>query len=361
MKKLISVILLFASLIAYSQQKEGYEIIKLVKTTPVKNQQFSNACWSFSTTSFIETEIIRKQNIEVILSPMFFVYFNYLNQAENYIRMHGQTRFSCGGLTFHVMNVLKNYGCTPQFVYSGLPEGIEMLDCSNIVNSIYSKIDSIVRLNEIDTSWKEAIIKDLNKYLGKPPEVFKYKNSIFNPLDFSKKYCDINPDDYIVITSYNHHPFYEKCFLEVPANWYHGEYFNVPINEMMMVIDSALYNGYSLIWDGDVTEYPLIKDNQVDFSVQILDLPTGQNSPEQINQKLRQLTFDNYTTTEDHLSHLVGIAKDKSGNKYYLLKDSNGTGNLLNGYLLVSEAYIKLKTISVMTHKDILNKVDNRK
>lgn len=357
MKKLISIIFLSMSFIAFSQQKEGFTIQKLIKTTPIKNQQESNACWSFSTTSFIETEILRKQNKEVILSPMFFVYYNYINQAENYVRMHGQTRFSPGGLTFHVTDVLKNYGCVPEDIYSGFPEDVKILDCSNITNSIKSKLDSIVRLDKIDTSWKTSVSKDLEKYVGKVPQIFKYKKSNFTPLDFLKNYCDINLEDYIEITSYNHHPFHEKCVLEVPANWYHGGYYNLPINELMMVIDSALYNGYSLVWDGDVTEYPLIKNNNVDYSVQIIDLSPDQNLPKSINQELRQQTFDDYTTTEDHLSHLVGIALDKSGNKYYILKDSQGTDKFLNGYLLVSEAYIKLKTISVMTHKSILKRV----
>jgi bleomycin hydrolase len=357
MKKLFILLLLSMSFIAFSQQKDGFTIQKLVKTTPVKNQQGSNACWSFSTTSFIETEILRKQNKEVILSPMYFVYYNYINQAENYVRMHGQTRFAAGGLTFHVMNVLKTYGCVPQDVCSGLPEGIETLNCSDIVSSIGSKIDSIVHLDKIDISWKTAILKNLDKYIGKVPETFKYKNSNYTPLDFSKKICNINPDDYIEITSYNHHPFHEKCVLEVPANWYHGEYYNLPIGELMMVIDSALYNGYSLVWDGDITEYPLVKNNEVDFSVYMIDLPSEQNYADKINQKLRQQTFDNYITTEDHLSHLVGIALDKSGKKYYLLKDSQGTDSPLNGYLLISEAYIKLKTISVLTHKSVLKRV----
>lgn len=357
MKMLISIIFLSISFIAFSQQKEGFTIQNLVKTTPIKNQQESNACWSYSTTSFIESEILRKQNKEVILSPMFFVYYNYINQAENYVRMHGQSRFSPGGLTFHMLNVLQKHGCVPQDVYSGLPEGIGILNCSDVLNSISSKIDSIVRLDKIDTSWKTSISKDLEKYIGKVPETFKYKNSNYTPLDFSKKICDINPNDYIEITSYNHHPFYEKCVLEVPANWYHGEYYNLPIDELMMVIDSALNNGYSLVWDGDVTEYPLVKNNEVDFSVNTLDLPLDQNVPLKVTQELRQQTYNNYTTTEDHLSHLVGISLDKSGNKYYILKDSQGANRLLNGYLLVSEAYIKLKTISVMTHKSVLEGV----
>lgn len=361
MKKLITIIFLIYSSVAFSQQKEDFEIIKLVKTTPVKNQQYSNACWSFATTSFIETEIIRNQNREIILSPMYFVYYNYMYLAENYIRMHGQTRFSPGGLTFHALNVLKNYGCVPQEIFSGLPERIENLDCSDVYNSVKSKLDSLVHLERIDTSWKASIIKDLERYIGKVPEVFEYENSNLNPLDFSNNICHINTEDYIEITSYNHHPFYEKCFLQVPANWYHGTYYNLPINELMMVIDSALYNGYSLVWDGDVTEYPLIKDNRIDYSIHILDLPPDQNLPENINQELRQKTFDNYTTTEDHLSHLVGIAMDNSGNKYYVLKDSQGTDKFLNGYLLISEAYVRLKTISIMTHKDVLNKVLGKK
>jgi Aminopeptidase C len=357
MKITITIIFLTLPFITFSQQKDGYEIVKLVKTTPVKNEQYSNACWSFATTSFIETEILRKQNREIILSPMYFVYHNYFLQTWNYIRMHGQTRFSPGGLTFHALNALKNYGCVPQEVYSGLPKGMGILLSYELTDSIKSKLDSIVRLYKIDTTWKGSIVKDMEKYMGKPPDVFKYEGSDFNPLSFSKNICDINSDDYIEITSFNHHPFYEKCFLEVPANWNHGEYYNLPINYLMAVIDSALYNGYSLIWDGDVTEYPLMKNGEVDFTVQVLDLVVAGNAAKNINQELRQHSFDDYTTTEDHLSHLVGIALDKAGGKYYILKDFQGNDKLLNGYLLVSEAYIKLKTISVMTHKSVLKRV----
>ncbi len=357
MKNIYIVLFLLVSSVLSAQNKEGYEIIKLVETTPVKNQQFSNACWSFATTSFIETEILRIQNKEILLSPMFFVYYNYLNQAENYVRMHGQTRFSPGGLAFHAFNVFNNRGCIPLQKYDGLPNELEILDCSQVVNSIKTKLDSIVQLDKINSLWRISILKDLEEYLGQAPETFEYEGHSITPQDFAAQYCKINPKDYIEITSYSHHPFNEKCFLEVPANCYHGEYYNLPINEFMMVIDSALYNGYSLVWDGDVSEYPLISNNQIDFSINVLDLPSELNQPKFINQKLRQKSFDNYTTTEDHLSHLVGIARDKSGNKYYILKDSQGNDKFLNGYIYLSESYVMLKTISVMTHKGILEKV----
>ncbi len=357
MKNIYIVLFLIGSSVLSAQNKDGYEIIKLIETTPVKNQQYSNACWSFATTSFIETEIFRMQNKEIILSPMFFVYYNYLNQAENYVRMHGQTRFSPGGLTFHLFNVFNNKGCIPELNYSGLPQGYEILDCSDIVYSIKTILDSIVQLDKIDSLWQISIIKDLNKYMGKAPEEIVYNGDTVSAQAFSSQYCKINPKDYIEITSFSHHPFNEKCFLEVPANWYHGEYYNLPINEFMMVIDSALYNGYSLVWDGDISEYPLINNNQIDYSINILDLPTELNQSQYINQKLRQKSFDNYTTTEDHLSHLVGIAQDKYGNKYYILKDSQGANNFLNGYIYLSDSYVKLKTISVLAHREILEKV----
>lgn len=357
MKNILIVLFIIISSVLFAQEKDGFEIIKLVETTPVKNQQFSNACWSFATTSFIETEILRMQNKEIILSPMFFVYNNYLNQAENYVRMHGQTRFSPGGLTFHAFNVFNNKGCIPELNYSGLPQGYEILDCSDIVYSIKTKLDSIVQLDKIDSLWQISVIKDLNKYMRKVPETFEYKGYTTTSQDFAAQYCKINPNDYIEITSYSHHPFYEKCFLEVPANWYHGEYYNLPINEFMMVIDSALYNEYSLVWDGDISEYPLVNNNQIDYSINILNLQSELNQPQYINQELRQKSFENFTTTEDHLSHLVGIAQDESGNKYYILKDSQGSDKFLNGYMLISEAYLRLKTISVMTHREILEKV----
>lgn len=359
MKKYLTTLLLitFYFSTSFTQEKDGFKTVKLVKTTAVKDQEYSNACWSFATTSFIETEILRMLNKEIVLSPMYFVYHNYLNQAENYLRMHGQARFSPGGLTFHVFDVLEKHGCVPNVEFSGKNRDAETLDCTDLLNTIKPKLDSIVQCNRINSSWKEVIEEDLKKYLGEVPLNFRFENSTVSPNEFANQFCKIDVNNYVSITSFSHHPFYEKFFLEVPANWNHGEYYNLPVEKFMMVIDSAIYNGYSLVWDGDVSEYPIINNNMVDYTVQVIDLPPAYNLPGQITQEIRQQSFNSYLTTEDHLSHLIGIAQDSSGNKYYILKDSLGHDKFLNGYFLLSEAYVKLKTISVMTHKDVLNKV----
>ena len=206
--------------------------------------------------------------------------------------------------------------------------------------------------NEMITqeSWKKAVQGTLNAYMGTPPLSFEYKGKTYTPKTFADEVIGINPDDYYEITSYSHHPFYSKIILETQANWNHGSYLNIPIKEWKDLIDYALANGYTLSWDGDVSEIGFNRTTGfAELSGPYKDKPL-------ITQEMRQKTFNNYSTKDDHNMHLIGVTQDKSGKRYYIIKNSWGTSNELNGYVYMSENYLLLKTISVLVHKDAISK-----
>jgi aminopeptidase C len=274
-RNFILLALLLISISVISQNADDLTIDYLIQTSEVKNQYNSNACWSFSSTSFLEAELKRMYNLDIVLSPMFFIHYNYAFQAENYLDKNGSTRFSPGGLAFHALDVYDKFGFVP--------------------------IDNY----EVNFSF----------------------------------------------TSYKDFELYKKCDLPVPANWKNQTYYNLPLEEFIAMVNYAIENGFTLLWDGDVSEYPIITNQGVDFKVEKVDLFQYPNDT-LINDELRQLTFNDKSTTEDHNSHIVGIAMDKNDNKYYILKDSNGQDNFAKGFIYISENYLALKTISLIVHKD---------
>ena len=341
------------SIITYSQQKEGFKVIKLIESTSIKNQQSSGTCWSFATTSFIETEAIRLGKEPVILSPIFYVTPAYIAKADKYIRLHGNSYFAEGDLTFSVMNTYKKYGAIPEKVYNGIILGEYKHDHYEMDNLLFAMVKSVGASDYgkiKQDSWKKSIKSTLNAYLGNPPDSFIYEGKSYTPITFAAEKIGINPDDYTEITSYNHHPFYQKIILEIPANWNHNFYLNLPIQDFKEVIDNALKQGYSLCWDGDVSESGFEDEKG------IAELSGEFNNDSTITQEIRQLTFDNFTTQDDHNMHLIGLAKDKNGNAYYILKNSEGNNNDCGGYIYMSEKYLLLKTISVMVNKDMIPK-----
>jgi len=341
----------FSSLLTYSQQKEGFKIVKLLESTPIKDQQSSGTCWSFATTSFIETEAIRFGKKSVILSPIFYVPPTYIGKAEKFIRLNGNSYFADGDLTFSVMDAYKKYGAIPENNYSGLIENEVRLDENEMQDLLQAMVKSIATsgYGKIkQNSWKKSIEGTLEAYIGTIPDNFIYEGVTYSPKSFADKYIGMNPDDYIEITSYNHHPFYKKFILEIPANWNNNYYLNLPIQEFKYLIDNALKQGYSLCWDGDVTESGF--EGEKGFA----EIRGSYQNEKVITQEMRQFTFNNYTTKDDHNMHLIGIAKNNDGDNFYILKDSNGNNNDCGGYIYMSENYLLLKTISVMVHKDAL-------
>jgi bleomycin hydrolase len=325
---------------------DGYKIISLIKSTPIKDQQLTGDCWSYATTSFIETEAMRIGKDSVVLSPMFFVAPTYIDKAEKYIRMNGKSTFTEGDLTFSVMKAYKKYGAIPESVYSGKIDPASKHDHGEMNDSLFEKVKYYVSSGR-GTMTIEGCRKDMERILsntmGKVPETFIYKQKQYTPKSFANEMIGINPNDYIEITSFSHHPFYSKFILEIESNWNNNYYLNLPINDFIKVIDNALLHNYSVCWDGDI--YDGVSDGFAVLS----------NNYKSVTQQTRQEAFDNQTTQDVHNMHIIGIAEDNKGNRFYIVKNSSDIKNC-GGYLYMSKEYLMQKTISVLVNRNAIPK-----
>ncbi|MCY1634436.1 aminopeptidase C [Marinifilum sp. D737] len=382
MNKLFLTLLLMSSLHMVSAQEQQNEkkftTVTEVKTTPVKNQQSTGTCWSFATTSFIETELLRMGAPELDLSEMYIVREAYSKKAKRYFRLHGKGNFSEGGQAHDVINVVKTHGFVPESIYSGNQYEGDFHIHKEMVKSTKAMLDEIVKNpnKKITPVWFATVNGVLDTYMGKLPESFEFNGKEYTPQAFAKE-VGFNASDYVELTSYNHHPFYSKINLEIPDNWSDDLYYNVPIDDLMEVMNHAIENGYSVCWDGDVSEkgfshrkgyavLPAVKETDMSNSEiakwedgveNKTEKPKGNTNEPKVTQELRQKTFDNFQTTDDHLMHLTGIVKDQNGTLYYKTKNSwADDSNKFGGYLNMSEAYVKLKTVAIMVHKDALPK-----
>ena len=322
---------------------EGYKIITLIKSSPLKDQQATGLCWSFATTSFIETEAIRLGKSPVVLSPMFFVTPTVVDKAEKYIRMNGKSYFGSGDLTFSVLHAYKNWGAIPQTVYSGKKDSTSKYDHGEMDKALLEKVKYYVnsgRGNMTTEAYRKDISEILSGTMGKVPDTFIYKQKSYTPKSFAKEMVGINPDDYVEITSFSHHPFYSKFILEIEANWNNNYYLNLPLNDFGDVVDYALSHNYSVCWDGDTYTY--------NDGFAVLN-----DSINNITQQMRQIAFDNYTTTDVHNMHIIGIAENNKGKRFYIVKNSSDQRNC-GGYIYMSKEYLLLKTISVMVNKNAI-------
>jgi bleomycin hydrolase len=347
-----------------------FDTLAVIKTTPVKSQNKSGTCWSYATTSYVETEIMRMGGPELDLSEMYFVNYAYRAKAESYIQLHGLANFSPGGQAHDVLDVIRAHGMATQKAYPGLVKGYEKdvhfeMDAglAGFLKAVSKKPDG-----KLSAAWKDAFVALLNSYMGTPPEP-----------DVASKF---NPDDYVELTSYTHHPFYQPFRLELPDNWsFNAAYYNLPIDELMAVIDYALQNNYSVCWDGDVSDpgfshkdaLAILPETKVE-NLQGTEQSRWENlspaelrknmysfrSPvpeKKVSQQMRQVAFERQEATDDHLMHLTGMLKDQNGTLYYITKNSwSATSNKNGGFLNMSEAYLRMNTIAIMVHKDAIPK-----
>jgi len=326
--------------------------------TTVKNQQNTGTCWSFATASFFESELIRMGKPDHDLSEMFFARQIYMDKAQNYLLRQGKAQFSQGGLSHDVIAAFIKGGAVPETVYSGKLPGDHIHDHSEMEVAMKGMLDVLAKQKRLSQKWTAAVVGILDAYMGEAPEKFTYNGKEFTPHSYAAS-LGIQPGDYVSFTSYAHHPMYEKCVLEIPDNWSNGWYYNVPVTDLTAIVENAIKNGYSVAWDGDVSE----KGFAAGKGIAVLpadesrdDLFTAPGKELAVTQQSRQETFMNYSTTDDHLMHLTGLAEDQKGTKYFYIKNSWGEISPYQGYLYMSEPYFKMKTVGLMVNKNAVPK-----
>ena len=365
---------------------EGFQFttIDSIAITPVKDQNRSGTCWSYSTIGFLESELIRMGKGEYDLSEMFVVHHTMLDRAEYVVRMYGTAQFAPGGSAYDVIYCLKNYGLVPQEAMSGIKYGSTPADTLPVHSELDAVAGGVVKavtnsgLKKLTPVWKQALTAIYDTYLGERPTTFTYKGKQYTPKTFAEE-LGLNADDYVSITSYTHHPFYSTFALEVPDNWRMDQMYNVPMDTMMLIIDNALANGYTLAWGADVSEMCFTRKGLgvVPEEEKAVDL-TGSDAarwlglsatdkreeltkkplPEKtITQQMRQAAYDTWENTDDHGMQIFGTAKDQNGKRYYMVKNSWGTKRSeYKGIWYVSEAYMQYKTNDVLVHKNAIPK-----
>ncbi len=370
MKKLIfyfTFLFISVSLTAQEQYKFTDDID--LDATPVISQGNTGTCWSFSTSSFLESEIIRLTGKRIDISEMYNVRNTYPKKAYNYVMRQGKAQFGEGGLAHDVFNSIREFGLVPIDAYSGLMNGSTHHNHAEMVAVLTSMLDTYIKNpgRKLDSKWQEAFDSVLDVYLGKNITEFTFEGKKYTPLQFAEM-LKINPDNYVSITSFTQAPFYSSFILNIPDNFSNGSFYNVPINELVEIIDHALENGFTVEIDCDVSEKTFSsKDGIAVVPSNSLNNLKALHSiyPEmKVTQEFRQQEFENFDTTDDHLMHITGTVKDQKGNKYYKVKNSWGTDpNRTNfdGYVYFSEAYVRLKTISITLHKDGLSNGEAKK
>lgn len=376
---------LFAFSTVAQEKTEGYKFttVKENAITPVKNQASSSTCWSFSGIGFLESELIRMGKGTYDLSEMFIVRKNLEDKAKKYIRANGHLNFAPGGSFADDIDAMGEYGLMPEADYKGLNYGEDTHKQGEMDNALSAYLKAILenKNKTLSTAWYRGFQGILDAYLGEVPESFTYDGKSYTPISF-RDMLGLKASDYVSFTSFTHHPFYKPFIIEVPDNWRWAESYNVPLDEMIQVIDDAIQNGYTVAWASDVSEMGFTRngigivpdenspENAGSDQTRWLGLSTrerndqllakinkGENIAEKnITQEMRQTAYDNYQTTDDHGMQIYGIAKDQYGKKYYMVKNSWGETGNYKGIWYVSEPFVRYKTLSFVVNKHALPK-----
>jgi len=334
------------------------------EVTPVEDQGSSGTCWSYSTGSFLESEMIKRGGEPIHLSKVYMARKSYEEKAVNFLRMHGSLNYGDGGLGHDVVNMYGKYGAIPQEIYSGLTFGNEENEFGEMQAVLKGMLDALLKApndGKLTPVWRKAFNGVLDAYLGAVPAEFDYKGKRYTPQTFAKEVVKLDAEDYLEFISVNDAPYHTKTTLMVPDNWALQPAWNIPVEEITTVIDHALRNGYTVAWGGDVSEPTFSWKNGVAFTTMAetddLTKEERQNlfkSPQPepvITSEMRQQAFDNYGTTDDHGMQLTGIATDQNGTEWYVVKNSWGDTNDYKGYLYMSKPYVQYKTTAFMVNK----------
>ncbi len=373
------------------KKEEGF-IFTTVKENPItsiKNQNRAGTCWCYSTLSFLESELLRMGKGEYDFSEMYTVYNTYIDRAKAAVRTHGDVSFSEGGSFYDVIYGMKHYGLVPEEqMRPGVTYGDTLsnhTELSAVTNAYVGAIakgeqKKLQMTPDHQPLWVKGLVGIYDAYLGKRPETFEYNGKTYTPMSFYES-TGLNADDYVSLTSYTHHPFYEKFVIEVQDNWRWGQSYNLPIDELMEVFDYAINNGYTIAWGADVSEdgftrnglavMPDLKKIQETTGSDmakwlklssLMKRPIEKPEPQfWCTQEERQAAYDNWETTDDHGMHIYGIAKDQEGTEYYMVKNSWGDSGKYHGIWYASKAFARYKTMNIIVHKNAIPKAIAKK
>ena len=391
MKKMLTMALLAClALSANAQEKKDstknkpvFTTIKENKITSIKDQNRSGTCWAYSTLSYFESEILKNTGKTYDLCEMFVAHHTYTDRAIASVRMHGDVSFSQGGSAYDVLYCLQNYGICPEeaMPLPGTLYGDSLANFGEFFSVLEPYVNAIAKSNskKLSPAWKTGFNGILDAYLGKLPEKFTYQGKTYTPKTFVQS-LGLNLDDYVTITSYTHHPFWSKFAVEVQDNWRWPLSYNLPMEDMMRVIDNAVNQGYTIAWGGDVTEdgftrkglgiaYDVKKARSMAgtdadhwFKLSSTEKKSkldslGIDAPEIVpTQEMRQEAYDNWETTDDHGMLIFGIAKDQHGREYYMVKNSWGEYGDYKGIWYMSKNYVAYKTMDFMVNKNAIPK-----
>ena len=395
MKKIMSIVVLIALTMGAWAQVDSTDIKKdsiedgfrfttvdSVAITSVKDQNRSGTCWAFSTLGFFESEVLRIQGKEVDFAEMFVVSKTMLDRATYCVRLYNEPRFAAGGSAYDVLYCMDHYGLVPQEAMPGIRYG--WTDADTL--PVHTELDKVATgylnglkgLKKLSPVWREGLQAIYDTYLGPCPETFVYEGKTYTPREWVKS-LGLNADDYVSLTSYTHHPFYERFALEVPDNWRMDQMYNLPIDELMRVIDNAISKGYTMAWGADVSELGFTRkgigvmpdaDKGADLTGSDMAKWVGMSAdkkkeeltkrplPEKtVTQEMRQQAYDSWETTDDHGMQIFGTATDQTGKRYYMVKNSWGTMRSdYKGIWYVSEAFMRYKTNDILVHKNAIPK-----
>ena len=346
--------------------------------TPIKNQASSGTCWAFSALSFFESEAIRLGNIKdpqkyPDFSEFFVVSHSYMDRAVKYVMLDGKLNFGAGSQFEDVAHIIRDYGIVPNKDMTGMNYGTA-LPAQNELDAVLAAYVGAVAKNPnrtLTTAWKRGFQAVLDEYLGECPQSFEVDGVQYTPQSYAEA-MKINPDDYIALTSFTHHPFYKEFVLEIPDNWRWDPMFNVPIDEFIEVLDYALEHGYTAAWGADVSHTGFTR-NGLGILIDAAATAAGSDQERwvgkeegkpapvkiveaEVTQESRQVGYENKTTTDDHGMHIYGIAKDQDGKKYYMVKNSWGETGKYKGIWYVTEAFVRNQTMNIMIHKSAVPK-----
>ena len=367
---------------AQKAEKKDSLVFTVVKENPItsiKDQNQSGTCWAYSSLAFFEAELLRMGKGEHDLCESYLVYNTYMDRADKHVRTHGDASFSQGGSFYDAVYCLKNYGFVPQDAMPapGTPYGDSLFNFNQLDAVANAYVGAIAKgkLKKINPVWKKDLKAIYANYFGELPTEFTHNGKKYTPKSYTES-LGLNPDDYVSLTSYTHHPFYSSFILEIQDNWRWGSSYNLPLDEFMEVMEEGVKNGYSFAWGSDVSEkgfkaregLAVVPADAADNDKTGSDAArwAGDNfkgasiksssDEKTITQEMRQEAYDNWETTDDHGMVIYGLAKDNKGNEYFMVKNSWGEYGPYKGKFYASKAFVAYKTMNIVIHKDALPK-----